>query len=174
MHNKMLLGIVSILIAMSLSLTFTITSNQSYGEKYFATLNGSNSFPPVDTNASGMAEINIEENNSTFSLRANDIHNATVAHIHKGIKGENGPHVFTLFAIGNPSEQQKTLEINGTINSKGFEGPLIGKSMSDLTEMMNNGTAYINIHTEQYPKEFLRGKIVPDNVMVALAHWLIS
>lgn len=174
MQNKMHLGIVSILIAMSLSLTFTITANQSYGEKYFATLNGSNSFPPVDTNASGMAEINIEENNSTFSLRVNDIHNATVAHIHKGIAGENGPHVFTLFAMDDPSKQQKTLEINGTITSKGFEGPLVGKAMSDLTEMMNNGTAYINIHNEQHPKEFLRGKIVPDNVMVALAHWLMS
>ncbi len=170
----MLLGIISILIAVSLSLTFAITSNQSYGEKYFATLNGSKSFPPVDTNASGTAEINMEENNSTFSLRVNDIYNATVAHIHKGIKGENGPHVFTLFAIGNPSEQQKTLEVNGTITSKGFEGPLVGKSMSDLTEMMNNGTAYINVHNEQYPKEFLRGKIVPDNVMVALAHWLLD
>ena len=52
---------------LSCSLTYT-TANQSYGEKYFATLNGSNSFPPIDTNAYGMAEINIEENNSTFSL----------------------------------------------------------------------------------------------------------
>lgn len=82
--------------------------------------------------------------------------------------------MLTLFTIDDPSKLQKTLERNGTINSKDVEGPLAGKSMKDLTEIMNNGTAYINIHNEQHPKEFLMGKIVPDNIVVAVAHWLLS
>ena len=48
----------------------------------------------------------------------------------------------------------------GTITADKLEGPLKGKPLSDLAVAGANGSLYINIHTEQYPKGEIRGQIV--------------
>ena len=35
-----------------------------------------------------------------------------------------------------------------------------GKPMSDLIAAMNNGSTYINVHTEQNPEGEIRGQLV--------------
>jgi hypothetical protein len=35
-----------------------------------------------------------------------------------------------------------------------------GKQISDLAAAMNNGTTYVNIHTEQNPQGEIRGQIM--------------
>jgi CHRD domain len=40
-----------------------------------------------------------------------------------------------------------------------LEGPLAGKQLSDLITMINNGDAYVNVHTEANPKGEIRGQL---------------
>jgi len=40
-----------------------------------------------------------------------------------------------------------------------FAGPLEGKSISDLVDQINDGKAYVNVHTEKYPAGEIRGQI---------------
>jgi len=40
-----------------------------------------------------------------------------------------------------------------------LQGPLKGKEVSDLVSLMSNGSAYVNAHTDKYPKGAIRGQI---------------
>jgi hypothetical protein len=44
-----------------------------------------------------------------------------------------------------------------------FVGPLQGKQLNDLVALMQNGTAYVNVHIEQNPQGEIRGTVLPDN-----------
>jgi hypothetical protein len=48
---------------------------------------------------------------------------------------------------------------NGKITSADLEGPLAGKQMSDLVDIMKNGGAYVNVHTQQNQNGEIRGQI---------------
>jgi hypothetical protein len=113
----------------------------------------------LETNASGIGIIIDEGNSTKFSIEFNSINNTTVSHIHKGMAGKNGPHVFTPFSILDPFKQQGGLVIKGSIHEE-FGGPFYGNSMEDSTELMISVSAYINTHNEDYPKELIRVQIV--------------
>lgn len=83
----------------------------------------------------------------------------TAAHIHKGKVGENGPVVVTLFKTDSPSARSNGILSQGTITSTKLEGPLAGKQLNDLTTMINNRDAYVNVHTEANPKGEIRGQM---------------
>jgi len=38
-------------------------------------------------------------------------------------------------------------------------GPLEDSEIADLVDLMNNGSAYVNVHTEIYPDGAIRGQI---------------
>ena len=65
--------------------------------KFGFNLSGSEEVPPVQTNATGMADIlpyTIAGDSITYSVNATDIKGVTAGHIHFGKEGENGPIVF--------------------------------------------------------------------------------
>jgi hypothetical protein len=74
------------------------------------------------------------------------LYNATAAHIHQGRAGVNGPIVVTLYKTADPSPGLFG-GYSGNITSSIFEGPLRGKQLSALVDLMNSGQAYVNIHT---------------------------
>jgi hypothetical protein len=123
--------------------------------KFACPLTGDEEVPPVQTEATGVAEFILMGTDSTaFSINATNIENATAGHIHLGAKGENGPIVVTLFKFDTPMNE---VSENGTITADKLEGPLAGKQISDLTAAGVNGTLYVNIHTEQNPNGEIRG-----------------
>jgi CHRD domain len=70
-----------------------------------------------------------------------------MAHIHQGKAGENGQPVAPL-QMGK-----------GKITSSDLQGPLAGKQISDLVDLMKNGGAYTNVHTQQNQNGEIRGQI---------------
>jgi hypothetical protein len=60
-------------------------------------LSGSEEVPPVQTEATGVAEITPRVDSIAYSINATNIEGVTASHIHLGAKGENGPIVVTLF-----------------------------------------------------------------------------
>jgi hypothetical protein len=121
-------------------------------------LTGGEEVPPVQTNATGMAEITPVAptfDSIDYNVNATNIEGATAGHVHLGKPGENGPIVVTLFKYDSP---MKEVSENGTITADKLEGPMAGKQISDLAAAGANGTLYINIHTEQNPNGEIRGQ----------------
>ncbi|HET7390043.1 MAG TPA: CHRD domain-containing protein, partial [Nitrososphaeraceae archaeon] len=59
----------------------------------------------------------------------------------------------------SPTGTTNGLLSQGTITSANLEGPFKGKTISDLIRLINDGTAYANVHTQQNPKGEIRGQI---------------
>jgi hypothetical protein len=92
-----------------------------------------------------------------YQIEAEGLKGVTQAHIHSGKAGENGPVVATLFK-GSKDTVNGAL-VQGSITSDKLEGPLKGKSISDLVNLMDDSSAYVNIHTQSFPDGEIRGQI---------------
>jgi CHRD domain len=146
-------------------ITFMLTASNGLTNMVFAqgaakfgfNLTGSEEVPPVQTNATGLAEISpytIAGDSITYTVNATNINDATAGHIHFGNPGENGPIVFTMFTYDPPRDE--VLE-TGTITADKLEGPMSGKQVSDLAFAGANGSLYMNIHTVENPNGEIRG-----------------
>lgn len=128
--------------------------------EFSANLTGQQEVPPVDTQATGEA-ILVQDMplNQTIDYFVNvtGIQAVTQGHIHSAAEGENGPIVVTLFNFDSP--QTEVLQ-NGTIAASNLEGPMEGKTIPELIAAMQNGTTYVNVHTEQNPEGEIRGQLV--------------
>jgi CHRD domain len=137
---------------------------QQQTQDYDANLTGSMQVPPITTNATGLAELELSDDSDeiSYDIQVEDLEGATQAHIHQGSEGENGDVVVSLFNSTEPTDvNDGTLE-DGDFASEDFVGPLQGQNMSALVELMDNGQAYVNVHTEANPDGEIRGTIVPD------------
>jgi hypothetical protein len=125
--------------------------------KFAFNLTGSEEVPPVQTNATGLADISpytIAGDSITYNVNATNIEDVTAGHIHFGKPGQNGPIVFTMFKYDPP--RNEVLE-TGTITADKLEGPMAGKQVSDLAFAGANGSLYMNIHTVENPNGEIRG-----------------
>ena len=138
------------------------TATSSTGQQTFtATMTGSEEVPPKNTQATGSAKFvsSSDGNSMTYRIRVAHINGVTMAHIHSGSIGKNGPIVVTLFKSATPTGPVNGPLSQGTITSANLEGPLKGKTISDLVKLINDGKAYANVHTQQNPKGEIRGQI---------------
>jgi CHRD domain len=140
------------------------TAQEPGVQEFDAILTGASEVPPVQTSASGFAELEVEEgsDNMEYAIIVMNIDKVTMAHIHQGSSTEAGPVVATLFNASTPTGPMTGDLTKGTITSANLEGPLQGKQLSDLIALMQNGQAYLNVHTEQNPDGEIRGTIVAD------------
>ena len=126
-----------------------------------AKLSGKEVVPAVETKAIGEADFKLSKDGKelTYILKLKDIENVTAAHIHTGMMGVSGGPVAGLFA-GPKKEGMFSGELaKGTITDKDLVGPLAGKTIGDLVELIKSGGAYVNVHTDKYPDGEVRGQI---------------
>ena len=83
-----------------------------------------------------------------YDLSTTSLNGFMMAHVHQGKAGENGQPVAPL-SMGK-----------GKITSSDLQGPLAGKQISDLVNIMKNGGAYVNAHTQQNQNGEIRGQIM--------------
>ncbi|MFL6319764.1 MAG: CHRD domain-containing protein [Nitrososphaeraceae archaeon] len=162
-----LIGIVTAALALAALVTVSsgtlVTLSHAQGEqKFTAKMTGKEEVPPHDTKATGNAEFTLSSDGKTMSYKVDvmNIDKVTMAHIHQGKVGENGPPVVWLFnSSSNPTGPMNGMLSQGKITSNDLVGPLKGKQMSDLVKLINDGQAYANVHTEPNPKGEVRGQI---------------
>ncbi|WP_141434307.1 CHRD domain-containing protein [Bacillus sp. 03113] len=132
-------------------------------KRFIAKLTGSEEVPPVITNASGSAQFLFNEDFTTlrFKLVVNDLKEFTAAHIHLGMRGENGPVVAFLFGPLTQGISFNRGEVTGTITRNDLVGPLQGRPLIVLARQMNRRNTYVNAHTEKFPDGEIRGQIRP-------------
>jgi hypothetical protein len=149
------------LAAVSATATTGPGKSAAQQQAFTATMTGSEEVPPKNTKATGTATFVSSTGGSSvaYKIHVANIKGVTMAHIHSGDIGKNGPIVVTLFKSASPTGTMNGLLSQGTITSANLEGPLKGKTISDLIRLINDGTAYANVHTEQNPKGEIRGQI---------------
>jgi hypothetical protein len=137
-------------------------SNQ---ETFSAGLAGSEVVPPVQTQATGEATFHLMKNNTEihYQVVVKNINNVTMAHIHLGPHGQNGPIVVWLYPA---TQKAKTISgkfsgvlAKGIITEKDMVGPLKEKPLADLIADMRTGKTFVEVHTLKHPPGALRGTI---------------
>jgi len=142
------------------------------GKQFRAVLTGDNEVPPVDTQATGRIKIvlNPQQTALDFQISLSDLNGVvTGAHIHRGSIGTNGPVIATLntgnafagalaYTLGSGSGSTST-SVGGTITSADLKGPLAGKQVTDLIRLIEDGKAYVNVHTDRNSNGEIRGQL---------------
>lgn len=149
------------LVFIAFALVVSVSLALAASETFTAKLMGSDEVPAVQTTGKGEVVFKLSADNKslTYKLKVRGLENVTAAHIHSGMKGENGPPIVGLFA-GPKKEGQFNGELaKGTITEKELLGSLTGKPLSDLVTMIKSGRAYVNVHTDKNPGGELRGQL---------------
>ena len=166
MRQKITFSVVSVFAAVLLVATTVTVLNlasvqgQQGVQSFSAALSGSAN----KSNSTGTAKFLVNENNSQISywINVTGIKKINQAHVHNGTTGQNGDIVVSLLSNSKSAKGNATppkIGFNGNITKGDLRGPMQGKDISDLITLMGNGSAYVNIHTDKYPKGAIRGQI---------------
>lgn len=166
MRQKITFSVVSVFAAVLLVATTVTVLNlasvqgQQGVQSFSAALSGSAN----KSNSTGTAKFLVNDNNSKISywINVTGIRKINQAHVHNGTTGQDGDIVVSLLSNSKSAKGNATtpkIGFNGNITKDDLRGPMQGKDISDLITLMGNGSAYVNIHTDKYPKGAIRGQI---------------
>ena|SRR3990172_8570934 len=145
-----------------------IAANSGDDDREFkAVLKGTNEVDPVDTDATGKAEFEVNRDQTKIKFELT-IRNATDifsgdngAHIHCAAKGVNGPIVAHLEGP-IPGGFDGKVEIEATLTAANITNPACGATIADLVQSMRDGRTYVNAHSLAFPGGEIRGQIEGD------------
>jgi hypothetical protein len=130
--------------------------------------NGSMEVPVRDSQGQAQAIFHLSNDGDAldFKLIASNIEGVTQSHIHCGHVGENGPVVVFLYGLNPAGVSPSGILNEGTItNANVIPRPSTDicpggvATLDDVIEKMNNGGAYVNVHTLVFPGGEIRGDI---------------
>lgn len=125
-------------------------------ETYVALMTGFNETPvPINTPATGEAEIVFTGGGFTFEVSVKDIQGVTGAHIHTA---QTGGIVFNL----RPNTTVTSGILVAGVATAGSADFSPGFSMDSVKSLMRRGNAYVNVHTTADPGGHIRGQLVRD------------
>jgi hypothetical protein len=135
------------------------------GQRFSTDLNGAEEVPPVDTDMYGRFRITFrDDGTAAFKLRVKNGEKVTMAHLHCGARGENGPPVVHLLGeIPGGFDMDKTVASfsihDGNITP---EGESCDPQITDVSSLYNAiiaGEVYANVHTVDHPNGEIRGQL---------------
>jgi hypothetical protein len=127
---------------------------------FVAGLTGNQEVPSANTNATGSASFSlVSDTMIRYVVNVTGLSNVTEADLHIAKEGKNGPIVLTLFSSEAPVTNITGILSQGNITSANFQGPMMGKQLSNLTDLMQKGGAYVNVLTVQNPNGEIRGQL---------------
>jgi CHRD domain len=107
-------------------------------------LSGAEEVPPVSTSGSGSGSFRVAEDGTvTGSLTTQGVP-GTMAHIHQGAKGQNGPVIVPLTKSGDT-----------------YSVPSGRKLTPAQLQAFKAGNLYVNVHTAKHKGGEVRGQLVP-------------
>jgi hypothetical protein len=126
-------------------------------------LNGANEKPSsVTTPATGTATYTLTGNTLNYTITVTGLTSATsMSHIHVGSAAVAGPVIvpYTVYAIQNGLVSTGSIDLSNPVSSNSATGAntISGDS---LRVLLNNGNAYTNVHTINFPAGEIRGQII--------------
>lgn len=114
------------------------------GKTVNVSLSGAEEVPPASTPASGSGSFTVAADGSVSgSVRTSGVA-GTMAHIHRGAKGQNGPVIIPL---------QK--------NGDSYSAPAGAKLTEAQMKDFRAGNLYVNVHSDRYKGGEVRGQLNP-------------
>lgn len=108
-------------------------------------LSGAHEVPAVETQAKGQGTITVNDDMTVSgSVKTSDL-DSTVAHIHEGAKGKNGPPIITLEKEGNDE----------------WKVPAGAKLTDKQYESYKEGNLYVNVHSDAHKGGEIRDQLKP-------------
>jgi hypothetical protein len=151
MRGRLLIG------AFVLGLVAIGVATAGLNRNWSAHANGSQEVPPRETQAQAQAIFHLskDETSIDYKLIAANIENVVQAHIHRNIPGMNGPIVVWLYpsTAPGPALPAGGGRLDGVIAQGTITGANIAPtapenySLGQLVADLNNGNAYVNLHT---------------------------
>ena len=117
-------------------------------------LSGIQEVPAVDTNASGIASVTLDEAGALVTVHANSsgLGDASASHLHNAFGGTNGAVEIGLTQDGSDPEhwfaEQQSLDA------------------AQLAAVLA-GSTYVNVHSPANPGGEIRGQVIPDGIVFA-------
>lgn len=122
---------------------------------YSAKMTGAQETPATGVTGTGSAKFTLDGNRLTYNVEVKGMSGApTAAHIHVGAMGTAGPPVYTFVL---QSKMTGTIA-HGTIDLT--KAASAGVSGDSLKTLLNNGNAYVNVHTAAHPGGEIRGQVM--------------
>ncbi len=145
---KVIVKLVLVVAALSLAGCSTYSNNAPSwmpgSNAIKVNLTGTDEVPPLSVPGSGSGTIRVEEDGTVSgSVTTKDVA-GTMAHIHRGAKGTNGPVIVPL-------------DKNGDTYSVPAGRKLTPEQINDL----KGGNLYVNVHTAKNKGGEVRGQLTP-------------
>jgi hypothetical protein len=107
-------------------------------------LSGAEEVPPVSASGSGSGTIRVNADGTVSGSVSTNGVQGTMAHIHQGAKGQNGPVIIPL-----------------TKNGDTYTVPAGAKLNDAQMKAFKEGNLYVNVHTARNKGGEVRGQLVP-------------
>jgi len=120
-------------------------SSMVFAEAVKVTLSGAAEVPAVTTSATGSGTITINADRSVSGSITTSGVAATMAHIHNGAAGKNGPVIIPLTKSGD----------------NGWSVPAGAKLTEDQYKAFEAGDLYVNVHSAEHKGGEIRGQLKP-------------
>jgi hypothetical protein len=153
------------ILALALAASGCMESVPAGKADFTAQLTGSEQVPAITTAASGSATfwVNPDGTAIRYQLTVAGLTNVTMAHLHLGASGQNGPPVAWLYPA---TPTPKTIDgvsngvlSEGSITAANLAGPLAGKTVGDLLAAIRANNIYVNVHTTDHSDGEIRGQV---------------
>jgi hypothetical protein len=105
-------------------------------------LTGAEEVPPVSTSATGSGSLHIAEDGTVSGSVTTTGVNGTMAHIHQGAAGQNGPVIVPL-----------------TKNGDTYSVPAGAKLNSAQMDALKAGNLYVNVHSAEHKGGEIRAQL---------------
>ena len=109
------------------------------------TLNGTQEVPTVNTQASGKAEITVDEDGSISGKILTNHIKGNIAHVHEAAKGQNGPVIIKFSKV----DDDTWMIPSGT------------KLSAEQMKSLKDGHLYVNVHSNEHKSGEIRGQLLP-------------
>jgi len=128
---------------MSSALAIVATCSSMVAMAETVTLDGVNEVPPVNTTATGTANITIGADRSVKANVTVNSMTATASHIHMGAAGTNGPVIVPFTKTGDNT----------------FAAAADAKLTEDQYKAYQSGQLYVNVHSTKAPGGEVRAQL---------------
>lgn len=116
----------------------------SGGKAVNVSLSGAEEVPPASTAASGKGSFTVGADGAVSGSVSTSGVQGTMAHIHRGARGQNGPVVVPLTKSGDT-----------------YTAPAGAKLSEADQQAFREGRLYVNVHSDRYKGGEVRGQLNP-------------
>ena len=151
-------GIIGAAAIMAVVASCGSDSTGPANKTFVATMLPGNEIPPKTTTGTGVATFVDKGSEIDWTMELTGMTGVFASHIHLGNATTAGPVIFNLFIPNGTNTATLTGVVgSGTITNANN----VNISLDSLRVLLNNGNAYVNVHTTANNAGEIRGQVTP-------------